>query len=565
MLTFIPDGIVRIFRNVGLTPDYNDTYSMVSKEWQENFFSNKLVEETDKFTLARSTIGGGGVIKFPYNGYQLYECDYMAFRNSGIRKWFYAFITDITYINPNVAEISYQLDILQTWYFDFVFPPMFIEREHVNVDYPGSNLMDEGLETGEFIVQSRAQAGISGNNVYNVWCTINESGTAAVGTVYGGIFSGLNKLTFSNAEALKTFIVNTVADGKGDGIIAITMTPAEFDSKGSISPKIVYYEDTIPFPVNLPAASIDGYHPHNQKLYCYPYHFLKVSNNQGGAGVFRYEYFNYKSQGDQTKFKFAIAMDDTPCPTASCSPMAYQGYSVKSEYVGDMDQQITLNSYPLCAWASNTYAAWLAQNSNTLAWQQDSIEINTVQAIANSTIGGLTSVQGKQYGSAIGNFALDTANTLVDAYQQQKSLMATKQDRSILPPQASGVNSGYLQTALGKQDFYFYEMSITAEFARSIDAFFDMYGYAINQVKTPNFVGRRAWNYVKTQGAKVSGEAPSPACAAMEAILNHGVRFWHGDWIGEYNRDNSIIATSTKSHDMVRLTGGGTINDAQNT
>jgi hypothetical protein len=61
-----------------------------------------------------------------------------------------------------------------------------------------------------------------------------------------------------------------------------------------------------------------------------------------------------------------------------------------------------------------------------------------------------------------------------------------------------------------------------------------MYGYATNRVKVPNFSGRRYWNFVKTQGCTVSGNAPGDSLSAIGKILDSGITFWHGDYVGNY-------------------------------
>lgn len=64
-------------------------------------------------------------------------------------KWFYAFITNIKYVNNDMSRIEIVTDVWQTWQFDITFMNSFIEREMINVseDVPGSNLLPEGLET----------------------------------------------------------------------------------------------------------------------------------------------------------------------------------------------------------------------------------------------------------------------------------------------------------------------------------------------------------------------------------------------------------------------------------
>lgn len=90
----------------------------------------------------------------------LINFNYCMYRNTNYSdKWFYAYITKMTYVNNGRTDIEIKTDVFQTWQFDLNFKESFIEREMINVsdDVPGSNLLPEGLETGEFKVGGTAE------------------------------------------------------------------------------------------------------------------------------------------------------------------------------------------------------------------------------------------------------------------------------------------------------------------------------------------------------------------------------------------------------------------------
>ena len=49
-------------------------------------------------------------------------------------KWFYAFITNMTYVNNGMTLIEIATDVFQTWQFDLQYKQSFIEREMINVN-----------------------------------------------------------------------------------------------------------------------------------------------------------------------------------------------------------------------------------------------------------------------------------------------------------------------------------------------------------------------------------------------------------------------------------------------
>lgn len=95
--------------------------------------------------------------------------------------------------------------------------------------------------------------------------------------------------------------------------------------------------------------------------------------------------------------------------------------------------------------------------------------------------------------------------------------------------------------SIGNAGFQIDGKSITASYAKSIDSYFDMFGYRVDTVKKPNITGRQSWNYVQTIGAVVTGNAPLYAKDALRGLLNRGIRFWHNEDIGNYSLPNNII------------------------
>lgn len=120
--------------------------------------------------------------------------------------------------------------------------------------------------------------------------------------------------------------------------------------------------------------------------------------------------------------------------------------------------------------------------------------------------------------------------------------MAKKKDIATKPPQANGNNTMYANVATGNKNFDFYDVRIKEEFARSIDSFWTLYGYPINQLKVPSIKNRKYWTYVKTVGAHMTGNVPQDYLQGINKIFDSGIRWWtNGDNIGNYNLDNTIL------------------------
>ena len=110
---------------------------------------------------------------------------------------------------------------------------------------------------------------------------------------------------------------------------------------------------------------------------------------------------------------------------------------------------------------------------------------------------------------------------------------------SIAPNKAYGTGAQPgLTYGLNRVGFIIYCYQPTPEQAQLIDQFFEVYGYAVQTLKVPNTKGRPYWNYVKTNGSKVTGNIGFDDLAKINSIFNNGVTFWHDGNVGNYDRDN---------------------------
>ena len=158
-MEILPTNRVRLIKNVPFSVNYQDVVLFDNATAQQNYFNSLPYIEFDNITYTRHN----GQIKVNANRETLLDYNYMYFQNSNYgTKIFYAFITDVIYINPNTSLIKFVIDEWQTWYFDLTFRPTFIERKHCrrwNADgTPVVNTVPEGLDYGtEYIVKDHGQ------------------------------------------------------------------------------------------------------------------------------------------------------------------------------------------------------------------------------------------------------------------------------------------------------------------------------------------------------------------------------------------------------------------------
>lgn len=133
--------------------DQTNQISFASATAQQQYFMSlpKLLAEDNSYQRK------DGVIRFPAQIDSILEYNYVMYKNDNYSdKWFYAFITNMEYLNDSVTAISIKTDAYQTYMFDIDFKSSFIEREHVSDDTFGLHTLDEGLSAGEYVAMDRS-------------------------------------------------------------------------------------------------------------------------------------------------------------------------------------------------------------------------------------------------------------------------------------------------------------------------------------------------------------------------------------------------------------------------
>jgi hypothetical protein len=520
-----PNSIVRLLNNVPIDNKYRNTIYFGSKSAQTAYFATKAKYSYPELTYVKEQ----RVIRVTRKADDLFDCNYVMYQNSSYgTKWFYAFITKVEYINDNTSHIHFQIDVMQTWLvgYDYEIRASFVEREHVTDDEIGHNLIDEGLETGEYIVKNKIGTTDkdTGKNITDMAYLLGISdlspigSTDTIGGLYGNLYSGLYYWYFNQNSwsDMRDFIKTFIDAGKSGAITFIASIPAFLvgDTSGGIPNGESLQSLVVGF--NKPLSDIDGYTPKNNKMFTYPYNLLTVSNNQGQSAEFRYE--DFKEADGQPGVMFGIIGNISPSPVLLCSPIGYKagdgGYGLMNTEYG-----IAMKGYPLCSWNDDIFKAWLVNNG-----------VSTAVGVAGS-IGAVVA------GAVTGNMTVAGGGAMGIFNQMQQLYKA-----SLQPDQAKGnINNGSLNIATDRQQFYFSQMQIKAEYARKIDDYFSMYGYKVNAVKVPNLNSRPHWNYVKTIDINITGSVPADDIPIIEDIYNKGITFWaNGSEVGNYYLNNNL-------------------------
>ena len=514
-----PNTVIKILKDCPLDNSYDHTIFFTSASAQFSFFSEHTKYTLDKQSYQRVK---RGYMRVSIQAENLYDCNYLMFQNTSFgTKWFYAFIKSVEYVNNVTSEIEFEIDVMQTWFFDYTFKKSFVEREHATNDAIGANTVPERLELGDYVsddFDGTAKLGELSIVVAATFQYFPESKEIRdmPGTMYGGVYSGLCYNAFpttpTGAAGVTELIQEASSAGKDSGIVAIFMMPTNMlvDSYGSAKT----YKITKSKNIN----SLGSYTPRNNKLYTYPYNFLYVTNIQGNSASYPYEYFSGST------CEFTLGGDCSPNPSCVLYPINYKGVAA------NLDEKLSLSGWPQCAYNTDAFKAWLAQNGASLATSALSTGMGADIAIA----GALAMTNPVTAGVAI-------AGATVSMISKVASTLATVYEHSIMPRQAHGSTGNTTMAALRILDFAFMHKHIKPEYAEIIDGYFDMYGYATNRVKIPNRNGRPHWNYVKVLGAVLVGSVPADDMKLITNIYEKGITFWNNGYeVGNYSLDNSL-------------------------
>lgn len=479
-----PNSTIKIYSGVPLDKNYIHTLYFNDINAQNAYFHG--TQKILKAALANNSYQRAkkGSMRVAIKADVIYDCNYIAFQNTSYgSKWFYAFITGIDYVNNETSEITYEIDVMQTYFFDVELKACFVEREHSKTDVIGEHTEAEPVACGNYKTVK-----IEDTDHFSKYVCVIAHGAwedaSNTGGLRGGVFTGLDYVAgeITSAEgrdSLIAYLQAIVTANEQDSVVSVFLMPTDF-----------YYDDSITVrrysTEYKKATTIDGYSPKNNKLLTYPYTYLEVDAGTQNV-TYRQELF---SSGNMV---FLLEGDTSCNPEISCTPRDYNGASL------NYTEKTVMSGFPQVAWTIDSFRAWVAQNTGNKI-------VSSIKNIVTANVAG-------------------AAGDLMEAYNASIASNTTK-----------GYDSGGIDCATGAKNFYFKTIQIDACHAKIVDEFFNMYGYATNRVKVPNRNSRPHWNYVKTRDCTVIGKCPSDDLAAIANIYDRGITFWkNADEVGKYD------------------------------
>lgn len=444
------------------------------------------------------------------------DINYIAWKNTPYdHRWHFGFVTQVTWKSRNTTSIRFELDVFQECWYSTSIKPCFVKRHHIpkSEDSIGANLVPDDIETG--VLECYKHENIPFGDMY-IGLYVTELPKSSVDPptanhVFNGVYSGLISLSYplSEWETVQSLIDMYDEEGKNDAIVLIYMYPeiCRINAEGDKPTTKIYNSDPV---LNY------GYSPKNKKLFTYPYSYVVSDDNSGNVNKYFFEYFTRNI----VSFRFTGLRNTLPSV-----------YTRPNGYRGNMDfgESFITNNFPVCAWSSDTFKAYVAQNKNSIALGIMSQTGGIIKnAFAGAAIGG---IPGLATGAATGavSSAISVANTV-----------ATLLDKELVPEQARGkVQSESVNTGMGLNRIDFYFVRPKLNMCKRIDSYWNVFGYPVNEVTIPNINTRSSWNYLQTIDCGFTAQAELTILSRYRKIFDDGVFLWHTNDIGNFNLENN--------------------------
>lgn len=492
-------------------------------------------------------------------------------------RFIYAFIDDIEYVAPQTSRLHIRTDCWMTW-FDRIIPNQcFVEREHVAVDTPFINSLPENIGTGELIrYQTQRLLGDNISKSEGNWLAafnvIGDPDDLELGSYLGvvsvgGVISGTywygvapddtmlftKYLTEHSGTILSVSLIPRIStwtrDGEDITVSGVNVhvyhlrdiTSAEWDYSGSITINAgdgsASWSGTAGT-VNDITINLNNYINNfkdtfnNCKLLCYPYTAWEIFTYDGSSTTLLPQDNTARLMGGT----FAVKGVDTIVGGATPSETFVVGIDTGSSTEIAPFATQSFSGFPTIAVTEDSYAQFVARNANSLKFQKDIAVRDGTFKLINGTMDMLgNAVEGDLQGG------INSFKSIISAGDQIDAIDAKMADMKAAPDSVAGHASDGSLFMLNRLGIFFAIKRQNSSILSAADSYFDRYGYAVKETKTPQWNSRSKFNYIKTGGANIGGQIPKSDKDTINQLLDTGMTIWHsaadyGTFDGRANR-----------------------------
>lgn len=559
-----PSTNVTFYKGVRFNKTYNNVFWYPAQSAQDNYFAS-LTSKSYNSIVYQNMTDNTIRVGLPFKDLQGYN--YFTFINNSAnyeRKKFYCFIDSMTSVNNNNTEIKYTVDVFNTFAFDYTVNQCYVLRQHAASDELYEHLEPEPITDGVYVANKDWLIDDAGNDldcsIMGGILIVNEDYTRIDGQgnfapapireynigvgnrkIYASAivlacYPGESVVTSGLGLAVKSFI----DAGRSDAILGCYYCPGWIvnilnpTSSGTYAGWVLgnlYATRDLAF--NYSTTQLDGYTPHNKKLYSYPYRYFGLYNSDGNVEPLRYELSSYSGSIKCRQYANIISSEGVTILTV---PVGYERRNVDWSHnvQWSYNEQVLLNKDNLAEW-------WRANKT----------------AVAVGALSAMFSAAGA--GVSAPNPLSATAGAAVQANNFATSLSSQiGMAQDAVTKSFGNFNTSAARTAAHIGTFGV-DMCYRKEDLKRIDSYFDRYGYAVNRLTLPSKHNRYLFTYVHTADSDVSSNGSSYLTQdyidQINAAYNRGVTFWNSIASGAYTEIGNFSSANVTAN--VPLPRGG--------
>lgn len=544
-----PIGEIGLIKSKDYNGDinYKNTVLFADRTSQENYFATKATRLSRyQYNKDRSSFNVGLSIN------EVSKYSYLYFENGENnvfeRKRYYAFITDIKYINNTTTEISFVIDLMQTFMFDIDVGRCLVEREHTITDNLFEHIIPENIAVDETICTHEMRM-FTGRMLCGIILNTNITSKTIEynGASYTREFNRTFAPPFFQDGGVVGGIPNTLYWYTGIPVTAKDVT----HYRNNLSPldktvdtqSLYYYSDDDDVPLTEGQYSYPQFFTASQLLYDIINGNLRstdgVLSEDNIVSVYIYpeEASNIykKTEAQELGYNLGVSAQTfsereigefkSLYDGGSYSPKNNKLYTYPYSYLEVINNEGQSGIYKLENFDHNRIqepykysfrVIWsyidpvcvvitpINYDGDDFSYEQSLtftglpqpyysgnslnqyLQQNSAKRQASLISTALSTAVGKIASLYSGN-PLPYISSVVGSISAKTELKSTIEDLKNTPPQSYSIfNTEYLNTALNRCGFVIKVKNIRGELAEQIDTYFTMYGYKINRLKEPN-------------------------------------------------------------------------------
>ena len=508
--------------------------------------------------------------------YNLMQCDTVLYINDDQPANFYIVgnILSVEWKNEECSFVRFKIDSFMTYQtmIDWDSTWAYVEREHIKEDWSsdGGNPLYSNFGPSESF-------GTNADVPFYIWkknftpdriviqSPYDDSGNPVFdGSLKGNLYSSLQSKFATSADANMFFAA--IAENKEcsiDNIVDVFGIPNEWYQAIYIGGNAYGSGDrqeTVPA-VNVAAKQLPSMIEYNNaKCWAAPFTMIRLMSSEGDVKDFSPQWLG--NDQDEYTVRYRAAGAGGQFGGAQCTFMNKNG---AFNWDGWNDFIVSLKRLPSCPWTGDGFTNWQAVNGELASVNKVAAVWGGISGIAKSVAGiarGTSeSVTGQMptaasSGAAIVGGIAGIGDSIMGAGQQLASINTQiQQEKSTgAAVNGGGTYDSLLDVGTDNWGFHIVYYSTQIYAMRSVDAYFDRFGYRVDRLKKLEIENRPIWTFVKTIECHVASTSGIPYIhqRIINNMFNSGATFWKLD---QYLAGQKI-GDFSKAHDNRGIKGG---------